>query len=1223
MNIGFENDIVFEIATTATSATDHLINYDDAFDDIISLPPWYAHDVDEYIEAVERISVSTFSNQMTPDSWIVLDFTPENVELSRIPTGGSILYALGSADGDVILGASERDAVEGFDGADSLAGGANDDTLLGGAGADTLDGGTVGPHVTNSASVTVPVTGETLAISLETPQATDDASARVAGVVRLTGGTAQNYNIAYVFDRSGSMSSLFGGNAAIGDFNGNGLSNELIDGAILAFRSLNQSVVNSGAGASDVGLIAFDSFASTVYTGPATGGVEAALAALGAGGNTNFEAALQQAVTFLQGAGAGINRVFFVSDGENNTGGSFLDEVQTLIDETGIDAEIRAIGLGTGASLAQLNQLDNTGGAEIALSPGQLTAGLIGTEIASSIARVEILVNGTVRATLLPSQLEATSDGLKFTATVPGLSTTASDTITARVVMSNPASTTASTSVTVANRSDDDELRGGADNDVYNFSAGFGSDVIIETGGAADRVVLAADLVDYDLRPNQTDRNDLDIFVEDIDVITIEDFFDGGANIVESMTLGDGRQISLTGGLTVQGSSAADWLRGTDSDDIVLAGGGNDQIVGGTGGGNDIYDGGAGSDTIYYSSATVSMRIDLGAPLDQASSTQTGVDDLFNIENVVGGSANDTIYGSAGNNVLAGLGGADRIEARGGADSMNGGDGNDIIYGDSPDSGLGLGSGTFTKTAATGNNSTAQAVDISSLFSLAADPDIANATTNPHVSITATANGAVDFYRLVTTAPGIELTLDIDYAGSGATSFDSYVRLLDGQGNLIVSDDDSGTTEGAGGSTSGLDSFLTYTTLTAGTFYIEVGAYPGAVAIPNGAIYELQVSVGAGAFQANGGNDTLIGGLGIDTLVGGYGNDIYYVDNAGDLVTEILGRGTDTVHTTISKALFANTEILILSGSAGINGAGNELANTLIGNGGANVLDGRAGIDTMTGGGGNDTYYLDNAGDLVTEQSGQGTDTVHATVSKALFANTEILILDGSASINGAGNDLANTLIGNGGANVLDGRGGNDRMFGHGGNDTYVVDNASDLVGEAAGNGIDTVRSTITYTLGNEVENLQLLGTANINGTGNGLGNALVGNAGSNRLDGGTGNDSLTGGLGIDYLTSGVGNDNFIYNSLADSAGSAVDRILDFATGDRIWLTDIDANATVANDQAFVIDTNGSFSAGEIRQTIVGSNLFLEMNTNATAAAEMAILLIGRNTLLTSSGFAL
>ncbi|MDX2159290.1 MAG: calcium-binding protein [Hyphomicrobiaceae bacterium] len=304
---------------------------------------------------------------------------------------------------------------------------------------------------------------------------------------------------------------------------------------------------------------------------------------------------------------------------------------------------------------------------------------------------------------------------------------------------------------------------------------------------------------------------------------------------------------------------------------------------------------------------------------------------------------------------------------------------------------------------------------------------------------------------------------------------------------------------------------------------------------------------------------------------------------------------------------------------------GSEVGNRLGGLGGNDTLDGGLGADTMRGGLGNDTFFVDDGADQVLENAGEGTDLVRALLSKALFPNVENLVLEGVGDLNGAGTALANSLIGNAGANVLDGRGGADRMFGHAGNDTYIVDDPGDFVGEVAGNGTDTVKATITHTLGSHVEGLQLLGTTDIDGAGNSGANSITGNDGSNRLDGGAGgdhisgsagNDTIVGGLGLDYLTGGLGNDDFVYGAAIESAGSAVDRILDFAAGDRIWLNAIDANTTLANDQAFVLDTDASFSAGEIRQRVVGSNLLVEMNTDATTTAEMTLLLIGRNTLL-------
>ena len=249
-------------------------------------------------------------------------------------------------------------------------------------------------------------------------------------------------------------------------------------------------------------------------------------------------------------------------------------------------------------------------------------------------------------------------------------------------------------------------------------------------------------------------------------------------------------------------------------------------------------------------------------------------------------------------------------------------------------------------------------------------------------------------------------------------------------------------------------------------------------------------------------------------MSGGPGDDTYLVDNAADVVTEVLGAGTDTVSSSIGYALGEHIENLTLAGTGHIDGKGNTENNLITGNIGNNRIDGVAGADTMAGGLGDDIYVVDNASDAVTEALSEGTDTVEASVSYNLSANVEKLTLTGTGNINGTGNELANTLTGNSGNNTLDGGSGADSMIGGSGDDIYFVDNANDAVTEAISEGTDTVEASITYALTANVENLSLKGTGTIDGTGNELANTLTGNRSNNRLDGGSGADTMSGGAG-------------------------------------------------------------------------------------------------------------
>jgi Ca2+-binding RTX toxin-like protein len=178
------------------------------------------------------------------------------------------------------------------------------------------------------------------------------------------------------------------------------------------------------------------------------------------------------------------------------------------------------------------------------------------------------------------------------------------------------------------------------------------------------------------------------------------------------------------------------------------------------------------------------------------------------------------------------------------------------------------------------------------------------------------------------------------------------------------------------------------------------------------------------------------------------------------------------------------------------------------------------------------------------------------------------LVATGNAGNNLISGDFLNdTLSGLAGNDTLSGGAGADSMVGGTGNDTYSVDNTSDRIVELANEGIDTVNSAITYTLGANLENLTLTGTANVNGTGNTLNNRMTGNSSNNRLDGGDGNDTLIGGSGNDTLSGGNGNDSMVGGVGNDLYGVNT-------TGDRVIENANEGIDTVNSAITYTLATN-------------------------------------------------
>lgn len=316
----------------------------------------------------------------------------------------------------------------------------------------------------------------------------------------------------------------------------------------------------------------------------------------------------------------------------------------------------------------------------------------------------------------------------------------------------------------------------------------------------------------------------------------------------------------------------------------------------------------------------------------------------------------------------------------------------------------------------------------------------------------------------------------------------------------------------------------------------------------------------------NAGHNVLDGRAGSNTLVGGLGNDTYVLANRDDTVIEDENGGWDTITSTISRDLsdYPNVENLTLLGSDHITATGNAWSNMLVGNDGDNILDGGPGADTLMGGLGNDTYVLLGATNDTIIDVG-GIDTIESTITRDLrsYADIENLTLTFSAHADAIGNELDNVLRGNVGRNTLLGLAGSDTLYGGDGNDTldggdgldwlygglgndvYVMGDSFDVVSDEGG--WDTMTSTISRNLNDysDVENLTLLGSANINATGNVWSNKLIGNDGDNILDGGPGADILMGGLGNDtYVLLGATNDTIYDVGGVDTITSTISRDL-------------------------------------------------------------------------------
>jgi Ca2+-binding RTX toxin-like protein len=217
-------------------------------------------------------------------------------------------------------------------------------------------------------------------------------------------------------------------------------------------------------------------------------------------------------------------------------------------------------------------------------------------------------------------------------------------------------------------------------------------------------------------------------------------------------------------------------------------------------------------------------------------------------------------------------------------------------------------------------------------------------------------------------------------------------------------------------------------------------------------------------------------------------------------------------------------------------------------------------------------------------------------------------------------------LTGGDGADWLEGGAGADTMVGGAGNDTFIIDNSLDRVTENAGEGYDAVYTSASFDMPFNIEVVTIIGTAAVTITGNSLDNLLRGNEAVNTLRGGAGADNLMGfggddvlygGQDNDVMAGGAGADTFLYVGINDSMAYRPDLITDFdPLADRIDLSQIDANAALAGDQAFSWVSGFTGQAGQALLTYdaTANRTTLALDANGDGVAEFKVEIAGHIT---------
>jgi len=1106
--------------------------------------------------------------------------------------GDDTVYA--SLGNDTILGQAGNDLLDGGSGNDSLYGGDGNDTLIGGSGADHLDGG-AGENWANF----------------------NDANAISGVTVNLAtglgnGGFAQGDTYTNIQDVQGSAFD----DVLIGDASNNSLLGNVGNDTLIGGAGNNYLDGGSGTDTADYSAatnaltIALDAGGNAVNVNNGQGGTDQLASIENLIGGSAGDLLTGSAVANTLLGGGGDDTLDGAAGADLLDGGSGSNWASYQSASTGIVAD-----LGTPAN----NSGDATGDSYINIQ------NLLGSNLADTLngdANINVLDGAGGNDTLYGNGNDtliggAGADSLVGQAGTINWASYQTSAIGVVADMGNTAINTGDASGdTYSNIQNllgsnfDDTLYGDGGNNT--ISGGTGNDTLDGGGG-----------------------NDLLDGGAGIDKVSFASLAAGAGVTLDS---GGGANVIATSGINTATLANIEIFEGSNNADTMTGGSGNDSFYGLSGSdtldggfGSDYLDGGAGADTVTFASLGtngVTITIDSVDPTKayavatNLAGTGTDTDTLVNVENIIGGSGDDTIFGSSANNVFAGGVGNDTLYGGAGDDTLSGDSGNDVIYGDAGNDTLNAGAGNNTLDGGAGAdilNGGGGLTDVNWAGYQSATAgvvaDLGNAANN-NVTVN---DASGDTYNAIQNLLGSNfadtLTGDggdniIDGASGNDTIYGAAGNdtLSGGTGNdtLYGGNNDDTLFGGAGddnldgglgndmleggagadvlngGAVTGDVNWASYQTATAGVVAAMDPLLAGITAgdAAGDTYSNIQNLIGStfddtlygdalnNSIDGSAGNDTLYGGDGIDTLLGGDGNDVLDGGNGNDYIDG--GAGIDKV-SFLSSAVGVNISVSPSDPTTATATDGiytDTIVNVEIieGSNYNDVLSGTTANNTLLGGGGDDT--LDGGGGIDTLDGGAGTDIV----SFASYGTTPVTVnVTGGNSVATAGSDtitLINIeeLIGGAGNDTISGDGLNNIFFGGAGNDTL-----------AGGIGSDTIHGDD----GNDVIFGDLASTANSTSPSDGA-DTLYGDAGNDTIYAGGGDDMLEGGAGADKLYGGAGNNWASYvNSTAvivnlgtsiasggESAGDILNNIQNLigGVGDDILSGDANINIFLAGD---------------------------------------------------------